>query len=272
MEDLSFIGELNAFIPRLRKLISGAAFVIMVSTGKLREKLLKIRKIKYHNSIEKREKEITTMMNKLMKKIALALTVATMTLTSAASVSAAYGKGIESSPTAHVVEKDYSVTVGQYGANIRAAATTDSNILYYLEPGTEVQISGLIYNNGKASDWYVVQITNGKRGYINEVTFDYMAGAAATSKTAEATLKEYMDTNFEKDAKFTAHDVNSNKTVYVESGYLALRSYPSYEYSNEIEPLYNGETVEILGGTSGSYVYVCAESGNYGWVNAGFLY
>lgn len=44
--------------------------------------------------------------------------------------------------------------------------------------------------------------------------------------------------------------------VQVKQGYLALRSAPSYDESNEIGELYSGETVEVTGESSGNYVWV----------------
>ena len=62
------------------------------------------------------------------------------------------------------------------------------------------------------------------------------------------------------------------KTVNVASGYLALRTTPAYDASNEIGQLYNGDTVQLIGGAEGSYVRAYSPKyGTHGWVNAGFL-
>ena len=62
------------------------------------------------------------------------------------------------------------------------------------------------------------------------------------------------------------------KTVYVDSNYLALRKTATYDSSNEIGQLYTGDTVQITGICSNSYVSVYSPKYNaYGWVNAGFL-
>ncbi len=42
------------------------------------------------------------------------------------------------------------------------------------------------------------------------------------------------------------------KTVYVESGYLALRCAPSFEAQTEIAQLYTGDVVQIEGEADGS--------------------
>ncbi len=61
------------------------------------------------------------------------------------------------------------------------------------------------------------------------------------------------------------------KKVYVSSGYLALRTDPSYS-NNEIGQLYTGDEVMLIGGAEGSYVRAYSPKyGTHGWVNAGFL-
>ena len=53
---------------------------------------------------------------------------------------------------------------------------------------------------------------------------------------------------------------------------LALRTDPSYDDSNIIGALYNGDTVEVLDQYSGEYVWVYSDSlGCCGWVNANYL-
>ncbi len=62
------------------------------------------------------------------------------------------------------------------------------------------------------------------------------------------------------------------KSVYVSSGYLALREVPFYDSATEIDQLNTGDTVQIEGECSGGCVYVY--SPKYGasrWVNSGFL-
>ena len=77
---------------------------------------------------------------------------------------------------------------------------------------------------------------------------------------------------------------NSNiRTVFVQSGYLAVRTAPAYRYENEIQStkLYTGDTVEItgsyvqgtgFGGCAATYVWVFAPKfGVSGYVNAAFI-
>ena len=65
----------------------------------------------------------------------------------------------------------------------------------------------------------------------------------------------------------------------LQSGYLAIRTAPTYDYSNEIRgsELYNGDQVQINGGyTQGydgrTYAYVYSpKTGVCGYVNSAFL-
>ena len=61
-------------------------------------------------------------------------------------------------------------------------------------------------------------------------------------------------------------------TVRVESGYLALRNYPAYDYSNEIGKLYNGDTVYVISTPYSDYWWVYSPSLNReGYVNCNYL-
>ena len=73
------------------------------------------------------------------------------------------------------------------------------------------------------------------------------------------------------------------KTVFVTSGYLAVRTAPAYRYENEIQStkLYSGDRVEITGsyvqgtginGARATYVWVFVpKTGVSGYVNAAYL-
>ena len=64
------------------------------------------------------------------------------------------------------------------------------------------------------------------------------------------------------------------KTVcFLQTGWLALRTYPAYDYSNEIGQLYNGDFVQLCGnGSDNGYVWVYSPKLNKsGWVNSNFL-
>ena len=64
------------------------------------------------------------------------------------------------------------------------------------------------------------------------------------------------------------------KTVCnLKTGWLALRTAPAYDYTNEIGQLYNGDAVQICGNASGNgYIWVYSPKLNKsGWVNAGYV-
>lgn len=60
--------------------------------------------------------------------------------------------------------------------------------------------------------------------------------------------------------------------ISVATGYLALRTDPSYDSRNEIGSLYSGETVEVTDYSNPSYWYVYSPKlGCYGYVNCDYL-
>jgi len=211
------------------------------------------------------------MMNKLMKKLAVVLTVATMAVAGGAAASANDGLGINQMECTSVMDAEYTVTIGQYGANVREAPSTDCSAIGYLNPGTKLEVSGNVYQNGKVTEWVRVWYGTGA-GYVNECTFDYNAGSAYKASSNESTLQGYMDNHYASAAENESHMKGCYATVRVDNNYLALRSAPAYAAENEIEQLNNGELVQIVGDTCGSYIYVCSNSGTFGWVNAGFLH
>ena len=56
------------------------------------------------------------------------------------------------------------------------------------------------------------------------------------------------------------NSVEAWKTVSAADGYLALRKGTTYDASNEIGKLFNGDTVKIQQGTEGSYVWYTARN------------
>lgn len=57
----------------------------------------------------------------------------------------------------------------------------------------------------------------------------------------------------------------------VQSGYLALRSHPSYNYNNELCAIYNGTNFVAASNIySGSYVWA-RYNGIEGWVNSNYI-
>lgn len=60
-------------------------------------------------------------------------------------------------------------------------------------------------------------------------------------------------------------------TVKVEKGYLALRSKPAYDASNELESLYTGDYFYVMSDYDDTYVYGYSDSGKEGYVNKNYL-
>lgn len=59
--------------------------------------------------------------------------------------------------------------------------------------------------------------------------------------------------------------------VKVETGYLALRSAPSYDSKNELEALYTGDIFYVMYDYDSTYVYGYSETGKEGYVNKNYL-
>lgn len=98
--------------------------------------------------------------------------------------------------------------------------------------------------------WYVYSETLGKCGYVN---CNYLVDVVE-----EVYVEDY------------AWD---ERTVYVSSGYLAIREEPAYDAANELGELYSGDVVQILGGDDAQYWYVYAPSLDmYGYVNKDYLF
>ena len=170
----------------------------------------------------------------------------------------------------------------QNDMNFRNGPSTAATIIGSVPAGAQVEVIDL--QNG----WNLVRY-NGRTGYIhggnlgdsyvvkkapaaNTQTSQTAKPAAAQNTQAQAqATKQYFDNNFAGAAQ-QMQNSQAIKTVSVASGYLALRNAPSYDASNEFGKLYSGDTVQVVGAASGSYVQVySAKYGAYGWVNAGFL-
>ena len=165
---------------------------------------------------------------------------------------------------------------GQYvqtDMNFRSGASKTCASIGSVPKGAEVDVLG------SSNGWDLVRY-NGQTGYIhggnlgNTKPAQAQPQQAQPQKAAQSTVN-YFDNNWTG----TAANMNANagtntwKTVSVASGYLALRNDATYDQSNEIGQLNNGDQVEIQGsGAAGSYVFVYSPKyGCNGWVNAGFL-
>ena len=162
----------------------------------------------------------------------------------------------------------------QTDMNFRNGPSTVSTIIGSVPAGAQVEVLDL--QNG----WNLIRY-NGRTGYIHggNLGDSYVVRKAAPAATqnkqaaqaqANAT-RQYFDNNWSGTAQ-NMQNSQAVKIVSVASGYLALRTVPSYDAANEIGQLYNGDTVQVIGAASGSYVQVFSPKyGAYGWVNAGFL-
>ena len=159
----------------------------------------------------------------------------------------------------------------QNDMNFRSGASTSSTIIGSVPAGAEVEVLGA------KDDWDLVRY-NGRVGYIHggnlgsSYTPKQQAKPAAQTQTY-STTQSYFDNNWTGTAaNMNAFSRGTWKTVYVASGYLALRDVPTYDSRDEIGQLYTGDRVQIEGEASGSYIYVYSPKyGTSGWVNAGFL-
>ena len=176
----------------------------------------------------------------------------------------------------------------QEDMNFRNGASITSTVIGSVPGGAEVEVLGQV--NG----WDLIRY-NGRVGYIHggnmadtyvvkEDTSKTSAPAASQNNTpatqsqsstytgTQNTAQNYYDTTWSQTARnMDAYENGAWKKVYVSSGYLALRTDPSYS-NNEIGQLYTGDEVMLIGGAEGSYVRAYSPKyGTHGWVNAGFL-
>ena len=152
----------------------------------------------------------------------------------------------------------------QSDMNFRNGPSTTATVIGSVPAGAQVDVQGS--QNG----WDIISY-NGLTGYIHGGNLADSYTAPAPSQTA---TQNYYNTNWTLNAANMAdYDLNSYMTVYVDHGYLALRSVPDFNSGNEIAQLHTGDRVEIINSqNSGSYVQVyCPALGLSGWVNSGFL-
>ena len=174
-------------------------------------------------------------------------------------IGAAMTIGVFAASTAAMAATQYV----QNDMNFRNGASTTATCIGSVPAGAQVEVLESV--NG----WDRISY-NGMVGFIHggNVTASYIAPAPVQTST-----KAYFDNNWTQ----TASNMNTFsrgawKTVYVSSGYLALREAPFYDSATEIGQLNTGDTVQIEGECSGSYIYVYSPKyGTSGWVNAGFL-
>ena len=121
----------------------------------------------------------------------------------------------------------------------------DANIVGELYTGDTVTFISK-YNNDY---WWVYSPKHGREGFVN---CNYLRGQRSNDSGYRSSYGNY--------------------SVSVAKGYLALRTYPSYEDWNEIGELYTGDVVTVLSKPSGDYWWVYSYKYNReGYVNKNYL-
>ena len=163
-------------------------------------------------------------------------------------VIAAAALALSFSTTAH----DTQASVNTYQVNVptgylalrNAANADDSNIFGQLYTGDLVEVSDYAIATGY---WYVYSPKYDAFGYVNN---DYLNAINSSS----------------------GYYYDSQWTVSVNTGYLALRTDKAYNSSNEIGQLYTGDTVSVFNSSDPAYWYVYSPRLNqYGYVNKDYL-
>lgn len=158
-----------------------------------------------------------------------------------------YYIGSGSAPTSY--SKYYAKVNSGYLAVRSAQNASDSNIIGKLYTGDTVYVISY-----PGTYWYCYAPSLGIYGFIN-------GSYLSTSKPNSTTTYSY--------------DSSTKWTVKGTNNYLALRSAPSYNSSNEIGKLYNGDYVYVSYYDSyyDTYWYVYSPTlGMYGYVNSNYIY
>ena len=128
----------------------------------------------------------------------------------------------------------------QNSMNFRSGASLSGTIIGSVPAGAKVDV--LAY----AGDWVQVRY-NGVTGYIHagnladtapsktKTTTTSTTAAASSTGSGNTTLQQYMDNTWTSQAQNLNSNTGAWKSVKVSSGYLALRSQPTYEYANEVK-------------------------------------
>ena len=153
-----------------------------------------------------------------------------------------------------------AMAIGVFGASTAALANTQyvqTDMNFRNGPSTSAAAIGSVPAGAQ------VDVISSQNGWD---LINYKAQQTYSS------TKDYFDYGFTQAAKNLPESGDGCHTVRVD-GYLALRSAPSYDASNEIGRLYTGDIVQrTSSNTVGSYIEVYSPKyGAYGYVNAGFL-
>ena len=151
----------------------------------------------------------------------------------------------------------------QNDMNFRSSAAMTGKIIGSVPAGSKVEVIG------SQNDWDLI-VFNGVTGYIHGGN----TGASYTPPVEASPMVRIESSNQAQSVNSSTAAAAGSLTVRnLQSGYLAVRTAPAFEYENEIGKLYNGMAVQITGGYSGNgYVWVYAPAlGISGWVNQSFI-
>ena len=139
----------------------------------------------------------------------------------------------------------YTVKVDTGYLALRTAPAYDySNEIGKLYTGDKVSVQ-----EKGGTYWWVYSPKYDRSGYVNS---NYLkSGSSSSSSSSSSSYGDYK--------------------VKVATGYLALRTAPAYDYSNEIGKLYTGDTVTVKE-KGGTYWWVYSSKyGREGYVNSNYL-
>ena len=143
------------------------------------------------------------------------------------------------------INSTYTVKVDTGYLALRTAPAYDySNEVGKLYTGDKVTVEEWL----SGDYWWVYSSKYDRRGYVNK---HYLVSGSASSSSSS----DY-----------------GNYNVKVDKNYLALRTAPAFERSNEIGELYTGDVVTVKEKPSGEYWYVYSSKyGRSGYVNKNYL-
>lgn len=204
------------------------------------------------------------MMNKMMKKVAIAFAVATMAVVGTSAAFAADPVVAVSQALNYTVAPEngtYYVN-NEEGLTVRALPTKESARIGGVYRGDQVNVTGRVYENGTADGWMQINF-NGQTGYIR----DHLS----TTKPAPI-QPSYNGATDDHGYKANANTATKKQyTVSVAPGtYLALRNAKSSADSAIVGQLQNGAKVTVIDG-NGEFWTVSTANGSKGYVNSNYL-
>ena len=162
-------------------------------------------------------------------------------------------------PSRALAGETYTVKVDKGYLALRTAPSYDeANEIGELYTGDTVEVKDR--SNGQY--WWVYSPKHGREGYVNA---DYLRSSGSSSSGPSSSSSSGSASSYGSSSYGTY-------TVKVAKGYLALRTKPKYDESNEIGELYTGDKVTVLNKSNGQYWWVYSpKHGREGYVNADYL-